>query len=105
MIRGGSTPARNRLPEPTIASMRFEGPIKALELGRAAAVTFGGQVVLVAGLATAAAVGLRDLAACRRPRARAVAALGAAAVYFGVAEPWMRRWGTTAERAPHGTPR
>jgi len=71
--------------------------MKALELGRAATVTFGGQVVVAGGLATAAAIGVRDLAGCRRPRARALAALGAAAVYVGVAEPWMARWGTTAD--------
>ena len=63
---------------------------------RGVTVSFGGQVAVEAGFATAAAVGLRDLLARRRPAPAAVAGLAAAGLYVGLAEPWMRRWGSTA---------
>lgn len=69
---------------------------EAAELGRAGVVTFGGQVGIVAALGVAAAVGLGDLMARRRARRSTTALLIGAVLYVTEAEPWMRRWGSTA---------
>jgi hypothetical protein len=72
---------------------------KAVELARAGAVTFGGQLLVTGALGGAAALGLGDLLARRRPRPSTAALLACGALYVAVAEPWMRQWGSTsAER-------
>jgi hypothetical protein len=66
-----------------------------VELARAAGVTFGGQLAVVGAFATAAAVGLADVARGRRPGTATTAGLAGATIYVAVAEPWMRRWGSS----------
>lgn len=68
----------------------------AVEMARAGVVTFGGQVALVATFGAAVAVGLGDLVRHRRARRSTAALIIGAGLYVAVAEPWMRRWGSTA---------
>lgn len=75
---------------------RNGAPRGAFELARALTVTFGGQAVMTGAFAAAGVLALRDLARGRRPGRRATAGLAGAAVYFGLVEPWMGRWGSTA---------
>lgn len=69
---------------------------RAGDLARAGALTFGGQIAVVAAFGAATAVGLRDLMTRRRARRSTTALLFGAALYVAVAEPWMQRWGSTA---------
>jgi hypothetical protein len=65
-------------------------------MAQAGAVTFGGQLAVVAGLGGGVAEGLRDLATGRRARRPTVALILGAGLYLAVVEPWMRRWGSSA---------
>jgi len=73
---------------------RHPGP---LAIAQALVVTFGGQVVLVAGVAAAAGeVGCAAIAR-RCPRRGAATIVAAAVAYEATVAPWMRQWGSTAE--------
>lgn len=74
--------------------MRSRDLPKGIELARAGAVTFGGQVAVVGALAAASGCCAVRLARGRRPGTAATAGLAAAIVYLGAVEPWMRDWGT-----------
>jgi hypothetical protein len=75
----------------------FSQASRAAELARAGAITFGGRLVVVGALSAAAAIGLGDLSARRRASRKTAALLVGAVLYVAVAEPWMRRWGSTRD--------
>ncbi|MBS1843813.1 MAG: SRPBCC family protein [Actinobacteria bacterium] len=74
--------------------MRSRDLPKGIELARAGALTFGGQVAVVGALAASVGCCAARIARGRRPGPVATAGLAACVAYIGVVEPWMRHWGT-----------
>ncbi|MGH2936890.1 MAG: SRPBCC family protein [Solirubrobacterales bacterium] len=73
---------------------------RAPDIARALIVTFGGQLAVVGFFGAAVATGIGDLARRQRPGRATTVALAGAAVYVGLVEPWMSRWGSSsAERS------
>jgi hypothetical protein len=78
--------------------------MRSILLLRAALITSGGQVLVLAGAMSAIAAFLRDALLHRRPRPLNVVGAAAAVGYQLVAKPWMRSWGATSAEATRALP-